>query len=324
MRVFFMGTPEFALVSLERLYCSCHRVIGVLTAPDRPQGRGLKVLPSPVKRFALENGLPVFQPASLPDPGLLAFLDREKPDAIVVVACGLKIPKVLLELPPYGCINLHASLLPKYRGASPIQAALLNGEKVTGVTTMKLDEGWDTGDLLLSREIPIGPRDNCGTLHDRLAVEGAELLVETLDLLEKGKITPVPQDEALATYARKLKKDDLILDWSAPSEKLLNQIRAFDPWPGARTFLDGKILKVWTAVPGRPSPDLLNALPGTTGEIRKDGSGLPVRTGDGVMELPELQLGGKNRVPAARFLAGTPIPPGTVLGRGGTPPGVHF
>ena len=149
------------------------------------------------------------------------------------------------------------------------------------------------GDLLLSREIPIGPRDNCGTLHDRLAVEGAELLVETLDLLEKGKITPVPQDEALATYARKLKKDDLILDWSAPSEKLLNQIRAFDPWPGARTFLDGKILKVWTAVPGRPSPDLLNALPGTTGEFRKDGSGLPVRTGDGVIELTELQLGGK-------------------------------
>ncbi|NLY89575.1 MAG: methionyl-tRNA formyltransferase [Firmicutes bacterium] len=314
MRVFFMGTPEFALISLERLCCSCHRVIGVLTAPDRPQGRGLKVLPSPVKRFALENGLPIFQPSSLPDPDLLDFLNQEKPDAIIVVACGLKIPRVLLELPRYGCINLHASLLPKYRGASPIQAALLNGEKVTGVTTMKLDEGWDTGDLLLSREIPISSRDNFGSLHDRLAVEGAGLLVETLDLLEKGKITPVPQKEELATYARKLKKDDLILDWTAPSAKLLNQIRAFDPWPGARTYLDGKLLKVWSAAPGRPRPDLTTALPGTTGEFRRDGCGLPVRTGDGVIELTELQLGGKKRLPVAKFLAGSPIPPGTVLG----------
>lgn len=309
-----MGTPEFALTSLERLCCSCHRVIGVVTAPDRPQGRGLKVLPSPVKRFALAQGLPIFQPPSLPDPELLAFLDQEKPDVIVVVACGLKIPRVLLELPRYGCINLHASLLPKYRGASPIQAALLNGEKVTGVTTMKLDEGWDTGDLLLSREIAIGPRDNCGTLHDRLAVEGAGLLVETLDLLEKGKITPVPQNEELATYARKLKKEDFFLDWAAPSEKLLNQIRAFDPWPGARTYLEGKLLKVWTALPGRPCPDLANALPGTIGEFRKDGCGLPVRTGDGVIELTELQLTGKKRLPAAKFLAGSLIPPGTVLG----------
>lgn len=314
MKVFFMGTPEFALVSLERLYCSCHRVTGVLTAPDRPQGRGLKVQPSPVKRFALEKGLPIFQPSSLPDSDLLAFLDREKPDAIVVVACGLKIPKILLDLPRYGCINLHASLLPKYRGASPIRAALLNGEKVTGVTTMKLDEGWDTGDLLLSREIPISPRDNFGTLHDRLAAEGAELLVETLDLLEQGKITPVPQDEALATYARKLTKEDLILDWTASSEKLLNQIRALDPMPGARTCLEGKLLKVWSAVPGQPDPDLMSAPPGTTGELRKDGCGLPVRTGDGVIELTELQLTGKNRLPAAKFLAGTPVPPGTVLG----------
>ena len=280
-----------------------------MTAPDRPQGRGLKVLPSPVKGFALEKGLPVFQPATLPDPELLAFLAHETPDVIVVVACGLKIPKVLLDLPRYGCINLHASLLPKYRGASPIRAALLNGEKVTGVTTMKLDEGWDTGDLLLSLEIPIQPSDNFGTLHDRLAVAGAGLLVETLDRLEKGEITPVPQEEELATYARKLTKGDFILDWTAPSEKLLNQIRAFDPCPGARTCFEGKLLKVWSAVPGLLCLDLADAPPGTTGEFRKDGRGLPVRTGDGVIELTELQLTGKKRLPVAEFLAGSPSRP---------------
>lgn len=314
MKLLFMGTPEFALFSLKRLCCSCHRVLGVVTAPDRPQGRGLRVLPSPVKRYALEKELPIFQPSSLPDPDLAAFLDEQEPEVIVVVACGLKIPRVLLEFPRYGCINLHASLLPKYRGASPIQAALLNGEKVTGVTTMKLDEGWDTGDILLAREIAVGPRENFGFLHDRLAAEGAELLAETLDQLEKRKIRPVPQVEELATYARKLKKEDLILDWAAPSEKLLNQIRALDPCPGARTHLDGKLLKVWSACSGPCRPDLATAPPGTTGEFRKESGGLPVRTGDGVIELTELQFPGKKRLPVARFFAGCPIPPGVVFG----------
>lgn len=315
MRLVFMGTPDFAAVSLRRLLEAGHQVLGVVTQPDRPRGRGMKLSPSPVKEVAVANGLPVFQPDRLPDEELMAFLEKVRPDLIVVVAYGLKIPPVLLALPPYGCVNVHASLLPKYRGASPIQAVLLNGEQETGITTMRMDEGWDTGDLLLTRPVPINPDDTFGSLHDRLAVVGAEVLLETLAGLAAGRIKPQPQNHREATYVRKLTEEDLFLNWTETSLALYNRIRAFDPSPGARTYLNGEIFKVWAARPGRGWYGLEKAKPGTVGLFTKEeGGGLPVRTGDGVLLLTEVQSPGKKRLPVKDFLAGHPLPPGLILG----------
>lgn len=309
MKIVFMGTPEFSRISLERLLDSapCHRVAGVLTQPDRPKGRGMKVIPSPVKEVALRHGLPVFQPQRLPDPEVMNFLETTKPDALVVVAYGLKIPTVMLEFAPYGCINLHSSLLPKYRGASPIQWALLNGEETTGVTTMRMDEGWDTGDMLLSRVVRIREEDNFASLHDRLADVGAGLLVETLDQLAAGGITPTPQNHVDATYARKLTDEDLIIEWSRSSRELFNQIRALDPWPGARATLNGEKIKIWSARVSTEEWGLAQAPPGAIGDPGKGEQGIPVRTGDGVLLLNELQLPGRKRLSAAQFLAGNKI-----------------
>jgi len=315
MRLVFMGTPEFSVVSLEKLLASKHQVLGVVTQPDRPKGRGMKLAYSPVKTIALTHNLPVYQPESLPDEALMSFLKEVRPEAIVVVAYGLKIPPAILDLPLYGCINLHASLLPKYRGASPIQAVILNGETTTGVTTMKMDEGWDTGDLLLTRTVAIGETETFGTLHDRLAAIGAALLVETLDALEEGKITPQPQDHSAATYVRKLSPEDYILDWSHETVSLYNRIRAFDPMPGARTSLNGEPLKIWAARPGKGWYGLEAAVPGTIGELVKEEEwALPVRTGDGVLLLTELQLPGKKRLTIEQFAAGNTLTAGTVLG----------
>ena len=309
MKIVFMGTPDFSRISLEKLVDSAprHRVVGVLTQPDRPKGRGMKVLPSPVKEVALRHGFPAFQPQRLPDPEVMSFLETSKPDVLVVVAYGLKIPTVMLEFAPYGCINLHSSLLPKYRGASPIQWALLNGEETTGVTTMRMDEGWDTGDMLLSRAVPIREEDNFASLHDRLAEVGAALLVETLDQLAVGRITPTPQNHEEATYARKLTDEDLVLDWSCPSRELFNRIRALDPWPGARTTLNGEQLKIWSAQISTEDWGLAQAPPGAIGDPGKGEQGIPVRTGDGVLLLYELQLPGRKRLNAAQFLAGKKI-----------------
>jgi len=232
-----------------------------------------------------------------------------------VVAYGLKIPPVLLNFPPYGCINVHASLLPKYRGAAPIQAVLLNGETETGITTMQMDEGWDTGDLLLTRRVPIAYEDNFGTLHDRLATIGAEVLLETLDGLARGTIKPQPQKHQEATYVRKLTEDDYRLNWQEPTLALYNRIRAFDPFPGARTCLHGETLKVWAARPSKDWCGLKEAKPGTIGELKKEqGGGLPVRTGDGVLLLEEVQSPGKKRLHVQQFLAGNPLPSGLTLG----------
>ncbi|NLY92077.1 MAG: methionyl-tRNA formyltransferase [Firmicutes bacterium] len=315
MRLVFMGTPDFAAVSLQRLLEAGHQVLGVVTQPDRPRGRGMKLSPSPVKEVAVANGLPVFQPDHLPDQDLMAFLEKTRPELIVVVAYGLKIPPVLLNFPPYGCVNVHASLLPKYRGASPIQAVLLNGEQETGITTMRMDEGWDTGDLLLTRRVPIRPDDTFGTLHDRLAVVGAEVLLETLDGLAGGTIKPQPQNHQEATYVRKLTEDDLCLNWEEPSLSLYNRIRALDPFPGARTCLNGEPFKVWAARTVKGWFGLEAAKPGTIGVFTKEeGGGLPVRTGDGVLLLTEVQSPGKKRLPVKQFLAGNPLPPGLILG----------
>lgn len=315
MKVIFMGTPEFAAVSLRCLLEAGHQVLGVVTQPDRPRGRGMKLSPSPVKEVAQEYNLPVFQPVRLPEDDLFAFLEETRPEVIVVVAYGLKIPPAILSFPPYGCINVHASLLPKYRGASPIQAVLLNGETVTGITTMRMDEGWDTGDLLLSRQIPIRPEDNFGTLHDRLAALGGEVLLETLAGLATGKVQPVPQNHDQATYVPKLTEEDLLLPWTASTVSLHNRIRAFAPAPGARTFLNGEMLKVWAAYPGQGWYGLEHAKPGTIGTVTKEqGGGLPVRTGDGVLLITEIQSPGKKRLPILQFLAGNPLSAGIILG----------
>lgn len=315
MRLVFMGTPEFSVVSLNKLLESNHRVLGVVTQPDRPKGRGMKLACSPVKTTAYTNNLPVFQPERLPEEKLMTFLAKVRPEAIVVVAYGLKIPTVLLNLSPYGCINLHASLLPKYRGASPIQAVILNGETTTGVTTMKMDEGWDTGDLLLTRSVPIGEAETFGALHDRLAQIGADLLVETLDALEVEKITPQPQNHGEATYVRKLTPEDSVLKWTNDTDSLFNRIRALDPLPGARTSLNGEILKIWAARLGEGWYGLESAVPGTIGELIKgEQGGLPVRTGDGVLLLMELQLPGKRRLHIQQFAAGADLSAGLVFG----------
>ena len=309
-----MGTPEFAEISLSRLLQSNHKILGVVTQPDRPKGRGLKLYPSPVKKLALANNLPIFQPKRLPEHGLTNFLEKTKPDAIVVVAYGLKIPPILLDFPPHGCINLHASLLPKYRGASPIQAVLLNGEKITGVCTMKMDEGWDTGDILISHSVPIGEHENFGSLHDRLAMIGADVLLDTLNLLEQGEIKPVPQNHGEANYVRKLSAEDFILDWSTDTIFLYNRIRGFDPIPGARTYLDGKLLKIWSASIAEGWYGLKNATPGTVGEpVVGEQEGIPVRTKDGVLLITELQNPGKKRLKYDQFMAGSPLQAGLVL-----------
>ena len=315
MRLVFMGTPEFAAVSLQSLLDAGHQVVGVVTQPDRPRGRGMKLSPSPVKKLALEYHLPVVQPVRLPDEEVMNLLTETSPEVIVVVAYGLKIPPAILTYPPHGCVNVHASLLPKYRGASPIQAVLLNGETVTGITTMRMDEGWDTGDLLLSRQLPIHPTDNFGSLHDRLAALGGEVLLETLAGLAAGTVQPVPQNHEEATYVPKLTEEDLVLSWADTTASLHNRIRAFAPVPGARTFLNGEMLKIWAVRPGEGWYGLEEAKPGTIGEVTKEeGGGLPVRTGDGVLLLTEIQSPGKKRLPILQFVAGNPLNAGIILG----------
>ncbi|HBR29640.1 MAG TPA: methionyl-tRNA formyltransferase, partial [Firmicutes bacterium] len=314
MRLVFMGTPDFAAVSLCRLLDAKHQVLGVVTQPDRPRGRGLKLTPSPVKTVALAHRLPVFQPERLPEDILMEFLTTTRPEVIVVVAYGLLIPPVLLSLPAHGCVNVHASLLPKYRGAAPIQAALLNGETTTGITTMRMDKGWDTGDLFLTRRVPIDPDENFGQLHDRLAAIGGEVLLETLDGIAAGTIEPVPQNHQEANYVPKLTEKDFLLPWEESTLSLHNRIRAFSPFPGARTYLNGETLKIWAASPGMGWFGLKEAKPGTIGVVTKEeGGGLPVRSGDGVLLLTQIQSPGKKRLPILQFMAGNPLTAGTML-----------
>jgi methionyl-tRNA formyltransferase len=245
----------------------------------------------------------------------MGFLAVTRPEVIVVVAYGLMIPPVMLSLPAYGCVNVHASLLPKYRGAAPIQAVLLNGETTTGITTMQMDAGWDTGALLLTRRVPIDPNENFGQLHDRLAVIGGEVLLETLDGLAAGTIQPVPQNHQEANYVPKLTEKDFLLHWEESTLSLHNRIRALSPFPGARTSLNGETLKIWAASPGRGWFDLKGAQPGTIGVVTKEeGGGLPVRTGDGVLLITQIQSPGKKRLSIFQFIAGNPLAPGTVLG----------
>lgn len=313
LRTVFMGTAELACASLKALLDSPEfEVLGVVTQPDRPKGRDLKLQPSPVKTIATAAGLPVWQPERARHPDFLQQLAALQLDVLVVAAYGQILPQAMLDLPRFGGVNVHASLLPKYRGAAPIQWAILNGDAETGVTIMKMAAGLDTGDMLRWQTIPILPEDTAATLHDRLAALGAELLVPTLVDYTNGRITPQPQNEAGATYARKITKDDGRLDWTQPARKLWNQVRAFTPWPGAFTTLNEgtakRLLKMFSVT-------LEENRSGSAGEIlQADKTGLVVACGQGALRIQGLQLEGGRKMTTAELLAGHPLPTGMKLG----------
>jgi len=309
IRTVFMGTPEFALDTFTGLVEAGLNLVGVFTQPDRPKGRGKKLAMPPVKELAQQYGLPVFQPRRLRDDEALEQLRRLQPDLIVVVAYGQILPQAVLDLPRYGCINVHASLLPRHRGAAPINQAIICGDKVTGVTTMMMDIGLDTGDMLVKKELEIRPDETAGELHDRLAPLGREAMEETLRQLCAGTLRREKQDDSLSTYAGMLKKEDGLIDWNRPAQDVHNQIRGLDPWPAAYTTLDGAVLKVFATRVA--DGDAKNAA-GTV--LSADGAGVVVACADGAVCIGQLQLPGKKRLDAAAFLRGRQLPPGTRLG----------
>jgi methionyl-tRNA formyltransferase len=308
-RIVFMGTPPFAVPALNML-AEAHQVAGVVTQPDRPAGRGRGVRHSAVKRAALELGLPTFQPRSLRTDEAMAQLASWEPDVIVVAAFGQLLAQDVLDLPPFGCLNVHASLLPRWRGAAPVAAAILAGDDVTGVTIMQLDAGLDTGPLLAQRETPIRPDDTRATLSGRLSYLGAQLLAETLPAYLAGELQPQPQAESEATLADRLRKEDGELDWSHSAAELDRRIRAFAPWPGTFTTWHGRRLKVLEA---EPMPDWRGGeMPGTVVEV---GTGAAVATGEGALRLQKVQLAGKRAMEIGPFLRGQHDFVGSRLGR---------
>lgn len=308
-RITFMGTPEFAVPSLEKLIREGYRIEAVVTQPDRPRGRGRQVQPSQVKVKAREYGIPVYQPERVRDVAFLEQLQNISPDLIVVAAFGQILPPEILHLPPLGCINVHPSLLPKYRGPAPINWTLIRGEEVTGVTIMEMDEGIDTGNIILQESTIISPDENYDELHDRLAIMGADLLVKAIGLLVEGKATKSPQDHSAATYAPMIKKNDTIINWNQKSTDIINFIRGLSSIPGAFTYFNGKILKILRAQPGKECP---LAPPGTM-RIEK-GNSLMVASADGWVDVLELQLEGKKRMDTPSFLRGHRISGDTRLG----------
>jgi len=311
LRIVFMGTAELACASLKALLASAtSQVVAAVTRPDRPKGRDMKAQPTPVKTIAKEAGLPVLQPEKARDPNFLSELTELKPDVIVVVAYGQILPQIILDLPTFGCINVHASLLPKYRGAAPIQWAILDNEPETGVSIMKMTAGLDTGDVLSRRATPIGPDETADLLHDRLAVIGAELLLETLAPYVAGAITPQRQDNTASSYARKIIKEDGRMDWSRPALELRNRMRAFTPWPGA--FVNwsaqgrSRLLKIWRAQ--------IEPRQGRPGEILEAGkAALVVACGTDALRIEQLQLEGGRKMTAAEFLTGHELKAGDSL-----------
>ena len=303
MRLIFAGTPEFAATALAALIRSSHDIAMVLTQPDRPAGRGMLLKPSAVKSVALQHGLPVMQVQSLKLPEAQAPLRAVAADLMIVAAYGLILPQAVLEIPRLGCLNIHASLLPRWRGAAPIQRALLAGDLETGITMMQMDAGLDTGALLLQKNLAITMTDTAQTLHDRLAALGAASLLETLDLLRQDRLVPQAQDAACATYAAKISKDEARVNWGQPAAAIERAVRAYNPVPGAFTLRGGEPLKLWAAslAPGQGAPGMV---------LAADKAGVVVACGGGALRVTELQRGGGKRLTAAQFLAGVTVSPG--------------
>ncbi len=308
MNLIFLGTPSFAVRTLERIVTAGHRVLAVYTQPDRPKGRGGQLAASPVKEAALRLGLEVHQPERVRRPEVVEQLRALQPEAMVIVGYGQIIPQAIIDIPPLGIINVHASLLPKYRGAAPIQWAIANGESRTGVTTMRIDAGLDTGDMLLKWETEIGPQESAVELGQRLAIAGADLLVETLAGLAAGSIRPQPQDHSQASLAPILKKEDGRIDWSWPAQKVVNRSRGFLPWPGAYSFFRGQLLHIWKAY-------VAAEVPGEPGQLVPQKKHLLAVCGEGTaIELAEVQIEGRKRMSGEAFLNGQRLNENETLG----------
>lgn len=310
MRIIFMGTPDFSVGTLEALVEVGHEVVLAVTQPDKPKGRGKEMQFTPVKECALRHGIPVFQPKKVRDPECVEELKKYQADVCVVIAFGQILPKEILEMTPYGCINVHASLLPSYRGAAPIQWAVIRGEKISGVTTMQMDEGLDTGDMLEKTEIILDEKETGGSLHDKLAEAGAKLCVHTLDKLVQGDLTPQKQGESPTEYARMLDKKLGDINWEQSAVEIERLIRGLNPWPSAYTDWNGKTMKIWEAdaVPGENT----EKAPGTITDVTKDD--FAVQTGDGQLRVRALQIPGKKRMEADAFLRGYQVKVGEHLG----------
>lgn len=308
MKVIFMGTPDFSVGTLEALVEAGHEVVLAVTQPDKPKGRGKEMQFTPVKECAMRYGIPVFQPVKVRQQECIEELRKYEADIMVVVAFGQILPKEILEMTPYGCINVHASLLPKYRGAAPIQWAIINGETESGVTTMQMNEGLDTGDMLLKTVIPFADDETGGSLHDKLSAAGAKLCVETLEGLQAGSIVPEPQGETTTDYARMLDKQLGNINWKQSAVEIERLIRGLSPWPSAYTNWNGKIMKIWSA---KALEGIKSSEEGTIVKVEKDA--FYVQTGEGYLKVEELQIPGKKRMDAGAFLRGYEVKEGNVL-----------
>ena len=308
MKIIFAGTPAFSATALEALNVAGHEIALVLTQPDRPAGRGMKTTPSAVKAMAIRYALPLSQPDSLNQPELYAQLDALHADVMVVVAYGFILPPAVLALPRYGCLNIHASLLPRWRGAAPIQRAILAGDRQTGITIIQMDKGLDTGNMLLQRSIHIGCDDTAQTLHDKLSVLGADCITEVLTQLQWGNLSPVPQGETGTTYASKLKKDEARINWRSTAEIIHRTVRAFNPRPGACTIIRGSALKIWQASIATSAGSLTHRIPGEISAI--DSNGITVACGQGALVLEAVQKSNGRKMSAAEFVVGHSLQPG--------------
>lgn len=307
MKLIFAGTPEFAVPALEALISAGHHIGLVLTQPDRPAGRGMKLTPSAVKLTAIAHGIPVLQPVSLKDSEVQKQIMAVGADVMIVAAYGLIIPQAVLDMPRLGCYNIHASLLPRWRGAAPIQRAILAGDKETGITIMEVVLALDAGNMVIKGSLPIREQDTAQTLHDALAIMGGQLIVQAMGKLQcEGKLDATPQDESLVTYAAKLSKSEALIDWNKSAVEISRQVRAFNPFPVAQTLLCGETCRIWKvqALPGKGFPGVITGLQG----------GITVACGDGILEIEELQVSGSKRMAARDFLSGHPLRIGDHLG----------
>ena len=305
LRIVFAGTPEFAVPTLQALLTTDHRVVAVYTQPDRPAGRGRKLTASPVKIAALQAGLPVVQPAHFKDPTTINDLAAWQPDILIVVAYGLLLPVSVLNIPRCGCLNIHASLLPRWRGAAPIQRAMLAGDQQTGVAIMQMQRGLDTGPVYLTQSVPIQATDSAQTLHDRLAAQGATTLLEALPGIITGQLTAQPQPTVGITYAHRLEKTEAWVDWQQPAVQIARQVQAFNPWPVAQTLLHTQRLRLWQAQAVATAHTATAATPGSV--LRAEAQGIEVATGAGVLRITRLQLPGKRAMSAQDFVNAHPI-----------------